>query len=112
MLHKDPRVIAPGTFSLIQQLQALPELKEFCLLSGTALALQLGHRDSVDIDFFTQKDLKPQRLGAFLTTKFNVRLDHEDENTLLTSINNVKVDFIKHSYRNINLPLIEEGITF
>jgi len=48
----------------------------------TALALQLGHRNSVDIDFFTQKDLNPQQLGAFLTTKFNVRLNHEDKNTL------------------------------
>jgi hypothetical protein len=112
MLHKEPQVVSPGTFSLIQQLQALPELNEFYLVGGTALALQLGHRNSIDIDLFTQNDLSAQELGAFLKTKFSVRLDYEGRNTLLTFINNVKVDFIKHPFKNINPPVTEEGITF
>ena len=50
MLYKDPFIITPETFKLIQQLQSIPELKEFYLVGGTALALQLGHRNSIDID--------------------------------------------------------------
>lgn len=48
MLHKQPFIVKPETFSLIQQLQAHPGLKEFYLVGGTALALQLGHRNSID----------------------------------------------------------------
>jgi hypothetical protein len=52
MLHKDSLIIAPQTFRLIQELQSLPELKEFYLVGGTASALALGHRNSIAIDLF------------------------------------------------------------
>lgn len=51
-------------------------------------------------------------MGVFLSTKFNVRVDHEGANTLLTLINDIKVDFIKHPYSYINSPITEDGITF
>ena len=56
MLHKDPFNIEPATFQLIQQLQALSALKEFYLVDGTSLALQLNHRNSIDIDLFTKNE--------------------------------------------------------
>ena len=62
MLHKNPFIIAAHTFQLIQQLQALPELKEFYLVGGTSLALQLGHRNSIDIDLFSQNDFNDEGL--------------------------------------------------
>ena len=43
MLHKNPKIIAPKTFELIQQLQSLEFLNNFYLVGGTSLALQLGH---------------------------------------------------------------------
>ena len=111
MLHKEPHIVSPKTFSLIQQLQSLPELKGFFLVGGTALALQLGHRNSIDIDLFTQNHFNPQHLGSFLKTKFEIRLDYEGDNTLLTIINNIKVDFIKHTYSFIKPPFEQNGIT-
>ena len=62
MLHKDPFNIEPATFQLIQQLQALSGLKEFYLVGGTSLALQLNHRNSIDIDLFTKT--KPLSTGS------------------------------------------------
>ena len=56
MLHKAPYIIAPKTFALIQELQSIPELKNFVLVGGTSLALQLGHRNSIDIDLFCKED--------------------------------------------------------
>jgi hypothetical protein len=35
---------------------ALPELEAFNLAGGTALSLQIGHRVSVDLDFFGKTD--------------------------------------------------------
>lgn len=72
MLHKDPFIIKPATFRLIQQLQALPELKEFYLVGDTSLALQLGHRNSIDIDLFTKNDFTPESLVELLGQKFSI----------------------------------------
>ena len=62
MLCKDPFIIKPETFTLIQELQSLDVLKEFYLVGGTALALKLGHRNSIDIDLFTQNDFSTQEI--------------------------------------------------
>ena len=55
MLHKDKRIVSPEMLSLTIHLQLLPELNEFYLVGGTALTLQLGHRNSIDIDLFNTK---------------------------------------------------------
>lgn len=47
------RAIHPTTLELLKKLMTLPELEDFFLVGGTALALQLNHRISVDIDLFT-----------------------------------------------------------
>ena len=71
MLHKEPQIISAATFSLIQKLQLLSELNQFHLVGGTALALQLGHRDSIDIDLFSQSDFDYNQLTEFLNSKFS-----------------------------------------
>ena len=44
----------------------LPFLKnfksDFYLAGGTALALQIGHRDSIDFDFFAPQDIDTKKL--------------------------------------------------
>lgn len=54
MLHT--QTVTPQTLGLIQALQAEPLLHSFHLVGGTALALQIGHRISIDIDLFTRDD--------------------------------------------------------
>lgn len=44
--------VEPSTLSLLKRLQALPALADTRLVGGTALAMQLGHRISVDLDIF------------------------------------------------------------
>jgi hypothetical protein len=112
MLHKDPFIVKPATLKLIQQLQALPEFREFYLVGGTALALQLGHRNSIDIDLFTKNDFTPESLLKFLESAFSIQPSYAAKNTLLSIINNIKVDFICHAYPLVLPPITEEGITF
>ncbi|MEI7587081.1 nucleotidyl transferase AbiEii/AbiGii toxin family protein [Runella sp.] len=47
------RTVEPGTLELLKQLMSLKALEQFYLVGGTALALQMGHRISVDLDLFT-----------------------------------------------------------
>lgn len=111
MLHKDPFIIAPETFKLIQQLQAIPELKEFYLVGGTALALQLGHRNSIDIDLFTINSFDDTVLLDLLGKQYQVKEIFRRKSTIISLINNIKTDFIRHDYELLRPPLTEEGIT-
>lgn len=112
MLHKDPFVISPHTFQLIQHLQMLPELKDFFLVGGTSLALQLGHRNSIDIDLFTQNDFDENEILDLLKATYNVQEVFRRKNTIITLVDTVKTDFIKHNYPLILPPITEEGITY
>ena len=111
MLCKDPFIINPKTFSLIQELQSLDFLKDFYLVGGTALALRLGHRNSVDIDLFTQNEFDDNELMESLLQKFDLKLIFNRKNTIICSINGVKTDFIRHHYPLVNNLVQEEGIT-
>jgi predicted nucleotidyltransferase component of viral defense system len=112
MLCKDPFIIHPETFNLIQELQSLDFLKGFYLVGGTALALKLGHRNSIDIDLFTQHEFEDDELLENLLEKFDLKLIFNRRNTIICSINEVKTDFIRHKYPLINNPITEEGITY
>ncbi len=57
------QTIEPHTLELLRQLMAEPSLSETRLVGGTSLALQYGHRNSVDLDFF----------GALDDDLFNIR---------------------------------------
>ncbi len=112
MLNKDPFIISPQTFQLIQQLQSLPELNHFYLVGGTSLALQLGHRNSIDIDLFTQNDFNDDDIFTLLNQKYEVKEVFRRKNTIISLVNNIKTDFIKHDYPFILPPITEEGIAF
>ena len=112
MLYKDPFIISPETFLLIQQLQTIPELKEFYLVGGTSLALQLGHRNSIDIDLFTQKSFDDTALLELLNQSFTIKEIFRRKNVIISFIDNIKTDFIRHDYPLINPPITEDGITY
>ena len=112
MLYKSPFIISPHTFQLIQQLQSLPELTGFYLVGGTSLALQLNHRNSIDIDLFTQSDFDDNAIIELLQKNYKTAEIFRRKNTIITLLDNVKTDFIKHDYPLINAPITEEGITY
>ncbi len=112
MLFKDPFIISPQTFQLIQQLQTIPALKEFYLVGGTSLALQLGHRNSIDIDLFTQNNFDDNELLNILRENHDIKEIFRRKNIIISLIDNIKTDFIRHNYPLINPPVNEEGITY
>jgi len=54
----------------------------FTLYGGTALALQLGHRESIDFDFFTHQDFNPSKLKETIPYLLDAELVQMEENTL------------------------------
>ena len=53
MLQLD--AVPTGTMDILEFVANQPCLKDFYLVGGTSLALQIGHRLSVDLDFFTSQ---------------------------------------------------------
>ena len=85
-------------------------LKDFFLVGGTALALQLGHRISIDLDLFSKNSFDRANMLSALENKYSFQLAYEASNTLKGEIAGVQVDLITHNYPLVK-PLIEtEGV--
>ncbi len=73
---------------------------EYYLAGGTALALQIGHRKSVDLDYFIADPIDTKQLRSCLEGIFQsktVRVTFEQKNTLWCLIDGVKVSFISRT---------------
>jgi Nucleotidyl transferase AbiEii toxin, Type IV TA system len=103
--------VEPRTLELLKQLMLLPELDNYYLVGGTALALQIGHRMSIDLDLFTTEPIDMSYLLDFLSSRFeNLRIESEGKQMLITNINDIKVDFVKMSYPILYPPLMIDGV--
>ncbi len=107
MLYKT--TVDPHTLELIIRLQNEPVLKSFFLVGGTALALQIGHRISVDIDLFTTIDFDTENLSESLQG-YDLQMFARQRNTIIGAIDNIKVDFIAHKYPLVSDLLTDEDV--
>lgn len=73
----------------------------FYLAGGTALALQIGHRDSIDFDFFKEGGFDAEQLFDRLraATDLPIVKVQEERNTLGVVIDaDIKVSFMRYPY--------------
>jgi predicted nucleotidyltransferase component of viral defense system len=102
--------IDPPLYQVLSDLSELPALANFTLVGGTALALQLGHRKSDDLDFFTDRsfdirEVKSVILGynpkvEFIAEtpqgfSFTLPLSDDEEDVRKLDIYNWAVKFIR-----------------
>jgi len=108
MLRKE--TVEPNTLSLIRSLQSKDYLKDFLLVGGTALALQLGHRISVDIDLFNNKKFDVEELLVQLQTDYKIVIRNRMNHALLLQIEKIKTDFVFQPSQLILPSIDEEGV--
>jgi len=71
----------------------------FYLAGGTNLALQIGHRTSLDFDFYTKKRFDSLELHRLLEKNFKeIILLQKAEGTLIVKINSVAISFFQYPY--------------
>jgi len=88
------QTVSPNLITILKRLMSFSELSEFRLVGGTALALQTGHRKSIDIDFFCTGEFDKKHLKYFLEGNFeNFVLDWENREGFVSWIDDIKVDF-------------------
>lgn len=73
-------------------------LKDAYLAGGTACALQLGHRVSIDMDFFTEKEFDAKRTIQQLQKIGNFKLDRQSWGTILGELEKVKFSLFVYQY--------------
>ena len=86
-----------------QQTKLLPLIgkfsKDFGLVGGTAIALHIGHRESIDFDLFTVNKFDSGKIKRKITNDFNVEkvfVNEADEYTAL--ISGVKITFLHYPF--------------
>jgi len=87
-------ILPTAQVRLWRELSALPD--QFVLYGGTALALHLGHRHSVDFDFFSRKPLDLLQLEDEIPFLAGARIIQREKNTLSAIVERgapVKVSF-------------------
>lgn len=72
---------------------------QFYLAGGTGLSLQLGHRISEDLDFFTDQDFSVENIKTSLEQLGDLRTEMTQKKTYLGILNGVKISFFfyRHS---------------
>jgi hypothetical protein len=83
----------------------------FYLAGGTAAALHLGHRISIDLDFFGPEPFDSAQLAAQLSDLGKFRLERLAEDTLLGELRGVRISFFRYRYPLIAEPVSVLGIT-
>lgn len=107
MLHTE--TVEKGTMDIVKKLMADGNFDSFNLVGGTALALKIGHRKSIDIDLFTTSDFNAQEISSYLTTTFNATRVQTINNGVFCFINGVKLDLLAHKYPLVeNLEIVED----
>lgn len=79
-------------------------INSFYLAGGTSLALRIGHRQSIDFDFFIKEDFKIREIISRLGKLGSFELFDEAENTINGILNHVQISFFKYEYPLLKKP--------
>jgi len=85
----------------------LESLKNYHLVGGTALALHIGHRLSIDIDLFGIEELDSDSLVADLSSLGELKLS---KNIKIFELNTIKLDVVTYQYKLLKTHLTDSSI--
>ena len=102
--------IEPATLELLKKLMGFDDFTEMRLVGGTALALQIGHRKSIDLDLFGDIDFDNVNTVKVFADFHNTITLKRSKNINIFSIDDIKVDFVNYSYPWLQQQLLLDGI--
>ncbi len=100
MLYKE--TVAETTLELLKRMMNDYVFNDFTLVGGTALSLLIGHRVSVDLDFFSSKSFNEEVIIKHLQNHYFFELDYLSKNTIKGESKGVQLDFISHQYPSVD----------
>ncbi len=109
MLHI--RTVDKRTLGLIKKIQSISEFNNLRLVGGTSLALQLGHRKSVDIDFFGKIEIEPNFIIQKLKNIGELKIISTSKTINIFFLDNIKVDIVNYPYKWLDKIIFTEDIS-
>ncbi len=110
MLYK--QTVTPELVSILSTLQACPELASFRLVGGTAVALQVGHRKSLDIDLFSTEAADLNAIARLLHSKLHASDVTITDEMVTAEVNGIKVEVWDNWTMPFKRPaILSDGIT-
>ena len=106
--------VSKRLLTLLRKLQGEAAFRDYFLVGGTALALQLGHRKSDDIDLFTQKELQIPEITAYLKQHYSGKYQLLNSQTMIyqVMIDDIKVDFVHHPFELVEPAFHDSQIAY
>lgn len=95
-MHK--QTLAKNTERVLEKIAGSGISEDFYLAGGTALALELGHRKSDDLDWFSSKPFSNDRVKKKLSEIGAFELTSEEQGTIHGVLDEVKVSFLEYGY--------------
>lgn len=105
MIHSE--TVTSNLLEIAQQLCDNPQLNMFRIVGGTAIALHLGHRKSVDIDFFTSEKINKRDILLILRDMFPGTEFYITQHSISSEINGVRVEL----FDEWHTPFLEKPVT-
>jgi predicted nucleotidyltransferase component of viral defense system len=104
------QTVVPDLMELLRKLMKVEQFSNFFLVGGTSLSLQIGHRNSIDIDLFGKEEIDSDLFIGILNKFGKTEITQSSKNILITDINGLKVDFVNYRYPLLAKPLEIDGI--
>ncbi len=108
MLHY--QTIETQTLELLNKLMQIEEFKTLRLVGGTSLALQIGHRQSIDLDLFGKLEIDEIELSEILHKAGSITVLKKTKNINIYLIDAVKVDLVNYPYAWLDETYIKDNI--
>lgn len=104
------QTVVPKLMELLRKLMKVEEFSNFYLVGGTSLSLQMGHRNSIDIDLFGNQNIDSDLFISILSDFGKTEVSKSSKNILITDVSGIKVDFVNYQYKLLDESIEMEGI--
>jgi len=103
-----PEILPLSTRQNLTLLKPSAFIRNFYLAGGTGLALQIGHRFSEDLDFFTSSHFNESSLIQEVSILGEFSLEKKEDQTIIAVLNKTKLSFLGYPYPLISPPQLFE----
>ena len=105
------KTVEPHTLELLKGIMAEPLFADMRLVGGTALALQYGHRQSVDLDVFGSMPQDAEEMEDRLSLIGELHIIKSSDRIRIYLLDRIKVDFVDYSrYPWIDKPVVDGSV--
>lgn len=108
MLHTE--AVDAVVLGLLKDIQSARPFVDLRLVGGTSLALQIGHRKSVDLDFFGHLPIPSAEVELALQAFGPVTIRGRGQRIQGYAVADVLVDFVDYPYPWLGPPVQSEGL--